>query len=132
MLGCFGRRKRVKPCVHIVIPDGGVSGRMMLQQALCYFGDIEPFLRENEEMSPAMRRHLLEIFDDHQNAQDLRLELAAVVDAGVHFVSATYYLAGDTPLIFSCWLLSISPILQQLLVKLLVECCHIQPAYDTS
>ena len=26
-LGCFGRRKRVKPCVHIVIPDGGVSGR---------------------------------------------------------------------------------------------------------
>ena len=103
MLGCFGRRKRVKSCVHIVIPDGGVSGRMMLQQALCYFGDIEPFLRENEEMSPAMRRHLLEIFDDHQDAQDRRLELAAVVDAGVHFVSATYYLAGDTPLIFSCY-----------------------------
>ena len=24
-----------------------------------------------------MRRHLLEIFDDHQDAQDLRLELAA-------------------------------------------------------
>ena len=40
----------------------------ILQQALCYFGDIEPFLRENEEMSPAMRRHLLEIFDDHQDA----------------------------------------------------------------
>lgn len=75
----------------------------ILQQALCYFGDIEPFLRENEEMSPAMRRHLLEIFDDHQDAQDLRLELAAVVDAGVHFVSATYYLEGDTPLIFSCY-----------------------------
>ena len=75
----------------------------ILQQAFCYFGDIEPFLRENEEMSPAMRRHLLEIFDDHQDAQDLRLELAAVVDAGVHFVSATYYLEGDTPLICSCY-----------------------------
>ena len=46
-----------------------------------------------------MRRHLLEIFDDHQDAQDLRLELAA----GVHFLSSTYYLEGDTPLIFSCY-----------------------------
>ena len=55
----------------------------ILQQALRYFGNIEPFLRENEEMSPAMRRHLLEIFDDHQDAQDLRLALAAVVHAGV-------------------------------------------------
>ena len=75
----------------------------ILQQALYYFGDIEPFLRENEELSPAVRRHLLEIFDDHQDFQDLRLELAAVVDAGVHFVSATYYLEGDTPLIFTCY-----------------------------
>ena len=50
-----------------------------------------------------MRRHLLEIFDDHQDAQDLRLKLAAVVGAGVHFLSSTYYLEGDTPLIFSCY-----------------------------
>ena len=47
--------------------------------------------------------HLLEIFDDHQDFQDLRLELAAVVDDGVHFVSATYFLEGDTPLIFTCY-----------------------------
>ena len=39
-----------------------------------------------------MRRHLLEIFDDLQDARDLRLELTAVVDAGVHFVSANCYL----------------------------------------
>ena len=44
----------------------------ILQQALYYFGDIEPFLRENEELSPAVRRHLLEIFDDHQDFQDLQ------------------------------------------------------------
>lgn len=75
----------------------------ILQQALYYLGDIEPFLRENEELSPAVRRHLLEIFDDHQDFQDLRLELAAVVDAGVHSVSATYYLEGDTPFIFTCY-----------------------------
>ena len=61
------------------------------------------FSSRNEELSPAVRRHLLEIFDDHQDFQDLCLELAAVVDAGVHFVSATYYLEGDTPLIFTCY-----------------------------
>lgn len=45
----------------------------------------------------------MEIFDDHQDAQDLCLELAAIVDAGVSFVTATYYLEGDGPLIFSCY-----------------------------
>ena len=44
-----------------------------------------------------------EIFDNRQDAQDLCLELAAVVDAGIHFVNATYYLEGDGPLIFSCY-----------------------------
>ena len=64
---------------------------------------MEPFFRENEEICPANRQHLLEIFDDPQTCQDLRLELAAIVDAGVHFVKATYYLEGDGPLIFSCY-----------------------------
>ena len=50
---------------------------------------VEPFLRENDEVSPANRRRLLEIFDDPQSCQDLRLELAALVDAGVHFVKAS-------------------------------------------
>ena len=67
-----------------------------------YFGDVEPFLRENE-VSPANRRRLLEIFDDPRGCQDLRLELAAFVDAGVHFINATYYLGGDGPLIFTCY-----------------------------
>ena len=62
----------------------------VLRQVSEYFGDVEPFLRENDEVSPANRRRLLEIFDDPQSCQDLRLELAALVDAGVHFVNATY------------------------------------------
>ena len=33
----------------------------------------------------------------------MELELAALIDGGVHFVSATYYLEGDGPLIFSCY-----------------------------
>ena len=75
----------------------------VLNQLVNYFGYVEPFLRENEEICPANRQHLLEIFDDSQACQDLRLELAAIVDAGVHFVKATYYLEGDGPLIFSCY-----------------------------
>lgn len=75
----------------------------VLNQVLIYFGFVEPFLRENEEICPSNRRHLLEILDNPQNLQDLRLELAALVDAGVHFVNATYYLEGDGPLIFTCY-----------------------------
>jgi hypothetical protein len=75
----------------------------VLNQVVNYFGHVEPFLRENEEMCPANRQHLLEIFDDPQTYQDLRLELAAIVDAVFHFVKATYYLEGDGPLIFSCY-----------------------------
>lgn len=67
-----------------------------------YFGFVEPFLRENEEICPSNRGHLLEILDNPQKFQDLRLELAALIDAGVHFVNATYYLEGDGPLIFTC------------------------------
>ena len=53
-----------------------------LQRVSDFFGDIEPFLRENAEISPANRRHLLEIFDNQDSHQKLHLELAALVDAG--------------------------------------------------
>ena len=64
------------------------------------FADVEPFLRQNEDISPANRRHLLEIFYDPESLHKLRLELAVVIDAQVHFVKATYYLRGDGPLTF--------------------------------
>ena len=56
----------------------------VLRQVSEYFGDVEPLLHENDEVSPANCRGFLEIFDDPQSCQDLRLELAALVDAGVH------------------------------------------------
>lgn len=34
-----------------------------------YFGDVEPFLRENDEVSPANRRRVLEILDDPQSCK---------------------------------------------------------------
>ncbi len=68
-----------------------------------YFGDVVLFLRENENLSPATRQHILEIIDNPCDLQDLRLELAVIIDAGAQFVEATYYLEGDGPLIFSCY-----------------------------
>lgn len=56
-----------------------------LKQALDLFTDVQPFLRQNEGISPAIRRHLLKIFDDPESLQKLRLELAVVIDAGVQF-----------------------------------------------
>ena len=55
----------------------------MLKQVLDLFGDVEPFLRENEEICPANRGHLLEIFDP-QSCQDQRLELAVLFNSRVH------------------------------------------------
>ena len=33
----------------------------------------------------------------------LKLELAATIDVGEHFVKATYFLEGDGPLVFACY-----------------------------
>ena len=75
----------------------------MLKQVSDYFGDALPFLEENVNLSPATRQNLLDIFENPHDLQDLHLELAAIVDAGIHFVKSTYSLEGDDPLIFSCY-----------------------------
>lgn len=43
------------------------------------------------------------MLDDPQSCLDLKIQLEAVVDVGVHFVKATYHLEGDGPLIFSVY-----------------------------
>ena len=75
----------------------------VLNQVMEFFGDVEPFLRENDNLSPLCRASLLEIFDDPVTARDLDIELAATIDAGKHFVQATYFLEGDGPLVFTCY-----------------------------
>ena len=75
----------------------------LLKKVSDYFGDVAPFLQENEKLSPLIRQHLLEIINDPKDLQDLRLELGVMVDVGVQFVNATYYLEGDGPLIFTCF-----------------------------
>ena len=61
-----------------------------MKQVLEYFGDVEPFLRETNHLVLATRRQLLDIFNDPSDVKDLELELAALVDRGSHFVTATY------------------------------------------
>ena len=75
----------------------------VLNQVMEFFGDVEPFLRENENLSPVCLAGLLKLFDDPVTARDIEIELAAIRDAGKHFVKATYYLEGDGPLVFSCY-----------------------------
>ena len=75
----------------------------VLNKVMKFFGDVKPFLRENSNLSPVCRASLLEIFDDLATARDLDIELAAMIDAGKHFVQATYYLEGDGPLVFTCY-----------------------------
>ena len=75
----------------------------MIKQVSDYFGNVLPFLEDNVHLSPATRQNLLDIFENPQDRQDLRLELAAIVDAGIHFVKSTYTLEGNGPLIFSCY-----------------------------
>ena len=75
----------------------------VMNQAFMMFGDIEPFLRENEDVSPATRTKLLEFFNDQQKLFLLKLELAVVVDVGAQFVKATYTLEGDGLLALVCY-----------------------------
>ena len=74
----------------------------LLKQVMQYFGDIEPFLLEND-VSPSYRRKLLAILHDPEMKSFLEVELAVVIDVGEQFVKGTYQLEGDGPLVFSCF-----------------------------
>ena len=43
------------------------------------------------------------ILSNPQRLMSLKLELAATIDVGEHFVKATYFLEGDGPLVFACY-----------------------------
>ena len=49
---------------------------------MLYFGDVEPFLIENEDVGPALRPKLLAFISDPQTKSKLQIEIAATVDWG--------------------------------------------------
>lgn len=71
----------------------------VINNVLRSFGDIRPFLDELSDSCKATAQELRQMLDDPQSCLDLKIQLAAVVDVGVHFVKATYHLEGDGPLI---------------------------------
>ena len=75
----------------------------IMQQVLEQFGDVEPFLQENADLSTATRAKLVEILHDLQQLLIFKVELAAIVDVGMHFVKATYSLEGDGLLVLKCY-----------------------------
>ena len=75
----------------------------MVKMVMLHFQDIEPFLRSNDDISPATRPKLLSFYDDQQKRGLLQLEIAATVDYGEPFVKATYFLEGDGPLALECY-----------------------------
>lgn len=75
----------------------------VFNQVVQQFGDVEPFLHEQTDLSPATRSKLLRILADPLKKLRLQVELAAVIDAGEPFVKATYDLEGDGPLALKCY-----------------------------
>ena len=74
-----------------------------MHQIMAQFGDVVPFLTNPDLVSPATCSHLLEIVQSTQQYHLLRVELAAVVDAGEMIANSTYRLEGDGPLIFQAY-----------------------------
>ena len=60
----------------------------IMKQVFEYYGDVEPFLRENDHLAPATRGHLLELFNNQNDAADLKLELAALIDGMLTLLQA--------------------------------------------
>lgn len=52
----------------------------MIEQICLYFGDVKPFLSENDDISPATEGKLLGFFSDVNKKAILEIELAAIVD----------------------------------------------------
>ena len=77
----------------------------VFEQLLVQFGDVEQFLQEAEaaKFAPQIVPQIRETLSDQESRINLQLQLAAIVDVGHHFVTATYYLEGDGPLVFSCY-----------------------------
>ena len=75
----------------------------VVKMLMLYFGEIEPFLQENDDIGHSIRPKLLSFFTDAQKKANLQLEVALTVDWGEPFVKACYFLEGDGPLALECY-----------------------------
>ena len=75
----------------------------LINRVMELYGDVLPFLEENEDIGLATRRKMLDILRDQPKRALLLVELAATVDGGLPLVQATYRLEGDGSLVFTCF-----------------------------
>ena len=71
----------------------------VINQLMELFGDVEPFLVENDDLGPKTRTQMLSILQDPTKKASLMVEMAAVVDAG----RMCYNVEGDGPLVLECY-----------------------------
>ena len=100
-LSC-GNLEQGRVCPDTVPLDGGVNGRL-LTQAMVYFGDIKPFLEENEDVGTSLGPKLLAFFHTPQTKSKLHIQIAATVDWSEPLIKACYDLEGDGPLALECY-----------------------------
>lgn len=74
-------------------------------QLMVQFGDVARFVEEAKDAKVCLQLlpQLQAILSGPQRPTNLKLELAAIIDVGEHFVKATYFLEGDGPLVFTCY-----------------------------
>ena len=75
----------------------------VMRQLMVYFGDLQPFVEENDDIAPANRLKILGIIQDSGKLTHLKVELAVTIDVGEPFVKVCYYLEGDGPLVLYCY-----------------------------
>ena len=75
----------------------------IMSQLVSVFADIEPFLKSSDDFSGNTRARLLEYFVSPTKLNSLKVELAAIADAGKPFVEATYQLESDEPVVLECY-----------------------------
>ena len=75
----------------------------VMEQVSVQFGDMLPFLRRDDIGSAATISKLMTFFTDPQKKALLEVELAAIIDWGKTFVTATYSLEGDGPLVVDAY-----------------------------
>ena len=86
----------------------GWSKWEVMKQMFLYFGDIAPFLNENDYIGSALRPRLLDVLNDMQKCASLNdIQKCAraywCYGLGEPFVKACYFLEGDGPLAVNCY-----------------------------
>ena len=74
-----------------------------MKQVFELFPDVDSFVKSNDDFSYTTRSKLTGILNDPAKSVLLKVELTTIVDFGHQFVTTTYNLEGDGPLVFMCY-----------------------------